>query len=174
MCTDHPLNTFVIRFWQRSEEDSPGWIGQVQHTQSKEYRFFSDLTTLQDFFSEFGVVLTSRNHLIYLEALLGALDRLEMSAAEEDFEKFKENLKTNPAVLRSVVVIGLAAKRLPGMIRYHIPNIPWQEVAKTFSAAANNFDDFHLQRLWQIVKEDIPDIKDSLEQFLRSNHSNIE
>jgi hypothetical protein len=72
MCTDEPLNTFVIRFWQRSPEERPGWVGQAWHMQSKKSCFFLDFPTLQDFFYGFGVVLTDRDTIIYIESILSA------------------------------------------------------------------------------------------------------
>lgn len=173
MSADYPLNTFVIRFWQRSAEDSPGWIGQVQHTQSKECRVFLDITTLQDYFLGFGVVLTSRDSVIYLEAILGAVSRLETFAAEKDFKCFEDSLKTDPSTLWAIDVICLASKRLPLEIFKYLPNIPWHVLDEMRTITTNNLDAFNLQGLWHFVIADIPNIKDRLEQFLSANYPNI-
>ena len=38
----HPLNTFVVRFWQEVGSDRPRWRGQAQHVQSGERIAFAD------------------------------------------------------------------------------------------------------------------------------------
>jgi len=38
----HPLNTFVVRFWQEWGTDHTLWRGQVQHVQSGERAAFAD------------------------------------------------------------------------------------------------------------------------------------
>ena len=95
MCTEQPLNTFVIRFWHRSAEDGPGWVGQIRHVQSEEYSVFIDFAAMQDFIQVFGVELARADLLIQLETILGEMDKVRMLAAGMNFKQFEDRLKTD-------------------------------------------------------------------------------
>lgn len=47
--TGHPLNTFIVRFWQGQGAEGFYWYGQVQHVQSGESLAFIDEQALLSF-----------------------------------------------------------------------------------------------------------------------------
>jgi hypothetical protein len=44
-----PFSTFILRFWQSSENDVPAWRGEVHHIQSGERLAFVDEAALLRF-----------------------------------------------------------------------------------------------------------------------------
>jgi uncharacterized protein with HEPN domain len=45
-----------------------------------------------------------------------------------DFEAFKEDTKTQDAVIRNLEIIGEASGRLPEAVRHAAPGIEWRKV----------------------------------------------
>ncbi len=71
----------------------------------------------------------SRDISLYLKDIL-----LNMGDAEEfirgfSYDQFVSDKKTLNAVLRSIEVIGEAAKNVPDEIRRKYPSVPWKEMA---------------------------------------------
>ena len=95
MCTEQSLNTFVVRFWHRGGEDGPRWVGQIRHVQREEYRGFIDFSAMQNFIQAFGVELARAGLLIYLEAILGAMDKVRILTSGMNFKQFEDRLKTD-------------------------------------------------------------------------------
>ena len=171
MYANDPLNTFVIRFWRRSPEERPGWVGQAWHMQSKKSCLFLDLSTLQDFFCSFGVVLTDRDTIIYIEAILSAMDRLEIFVGEMNYEQFEDSLKTKGKVFQAIELISKVTKNIPIIIRNLFPSTPWQVLTEMTLFDKTNLDEVTLQRLWHLARDDIPDIKNKFEEVLYNNYS---
>ena len=95
-----------------------------------------------------------------------------MSDAEDfisgmSYEQFTNDQKTLNAVLRSIEVIGEAAKNIPDNIRNLYQDIPWREMAGMRDKVIHFYFGVDKEVIWFVVKERIPDLKPLISRLLR-------
>ena len=109
----------------------------------------------------------TRDISVYLKDIL-----LNMGDAEEfiqgfSYDQFVSDKKTLNAVLRSIEVIGEAAKQVPDEIRVKYPSVPWKEMAGMRDKIIHFYFGVDREAVWLVVKERIPGLKPLIEQILR-------
>jgi len=70
-----------------------------------------------------------RNVTLYVMDILQNMQDAETFLLGMTYEEFSSDKKTINAVLRSIEVIGEAAKQIPADIRNKYPFVPWKEMA---------------------------------------------
>ncbi len=70
-----------------------------------------------------------RKAVLYRKDILAAIDSIQAFTAGFDIAAFREDDKTQSAVIRKFEIIGEAAKGLCEVIRTKYPNVPWKEMA---------------------------------------------
>ncbi|MCK4736788.1 MAG: DUF86 domain-containing protein, partial [Methanophagales archaeon] len=65
----------------------------------------------------------------YVQDIVEALGEVEDFTSGMQFEDFVKDKKTINAVVRSLEVIGEAAKKIPDSLRAEHPGIPWKRMA---------------------------------------------
>ena len=67
-------------------------------------------------------------HLLYLEDMLLAMNRIAEYIAGLHFHGFKQDYKTVDAVIRNFEIIGEVSKKIPDFIKKKYPDVPWAEM----------------------------------------------
>lgn len=75
---------------------------------------------------------------------------------------FFADKKIQYAIVRSIEIMGEAAKKIPQDIRDEYPSIPWAEMSKMRDVIAHDYFQLKLDVLWTIIKDKIPEFEDSL------------
>ena len=70
-----------------------------------------------------------RNHRLYLQDILSAMESIEKFVGDMNFGEFKDDDKTSNAVIRKFEIIGEATKHIPDETRKKYSQIPWKEMA---------------------------------------------
>ena len=81
-------------------------------------------------------------------------------------DRFASDKKTLNAVLRSIEVIGEAAKKFPDEIRVKYPSVPWKEMAGMRDKLIHFYFGVDREAVWLVVKERIPALAPLIEQDL--------
>ena len=94
-----------------------------------------------------------------------------MQDAEEfiqgmSYDHFTTDKKTFNAVLRSIEVIGEAAKHIPENLRSKYPTIPWKEMAGMRDKVIHFYFGVNREAVWLAAKERIPALRPLLEKIL--------
>jgi uncharacterized protein with HEPN domain len=108
----------------------------------------------------------SYEFLDFVEDILDAMDKAEVLIEGFTYREFEADFRTNFAVVRALEIIGEAAKRLPMSVREQYPEIPWRGMAGMRDRIIHGYDTVELQIVWDVVKQDIPEIKPQIQQIL--------
>jgi uncharacterized protein with HEPN domain len=60
--------------------------------------------------------------------------------------------------VRLIEIIGEAAAKITQETREAHPEIPWDDIVGTRNRLIHGYEDVDLNIVWQIVKEDLPDV----------------
>ena len=100
-----------------------------------------------------------KENKIFLEHILENIKDIELFTKGVSQEGFNNNKEKQNAVVRSLEIIGEAAKNLSENLKKKYPRVPWKEIAGTRDRIIHHYFGIDLQIIWNIVKIDLPDLK---------------
>jgi uncharacterized protein with HEPN domain len=109
-----------------------------------------------------------RDYRDYLQDILESVDDVESFIRGMSFEEFKRDRKTISAVVRSIEVIGEAAKRIPRSLKAKYKGVPWREMAGMRDKLIHEYFGVDVEILWKTAKDDIPPLKRVVQNMLES------
>ena len=83
------------------------------------------------------------------------------------FDDFKQDKKTVNAVIRSLEIMGEAAKKIPDNLRRKYSKIPWKEMAGIRVKLIHEYHGVDLEIIWKVVKEELPPVKPNILKMLK-------
>lgn len=107
-----------------------------------------------------------RNIVLYLKDIHAAILAIESFVENQDFNGFKEDDKTNSAVIRKFEIIGEAAKNVPDEIQKRYPDIPWREMARMRDKLIHFYFGVQHELVWDTIKGSLPPLKPALEKAI--------
>jgi uncharacterized protein with HEPN domain len=109
----------------------------------------------------------SNEFLDYVEDIVDAMEKAEILLKGVTYDQFESDFRINFAVVRALEIVGEATKRLPMTLRDQYPNIPWKQMAGMRDRIIHGYDTVDLEIVWDVVKQDIPQIKPQIQQILK-------
>ena len=97
-----------------------------------------------------------RTYLDYLEDIEEAMVSACRFVEGMDYASFTEDTRTNFAVVRSIEIIGEAAKNVPSDVQERFRRIPWQDMARMRDKIIHGYFRVRLKVVWDTVTVDIP------------------
>ena len=107
-----------------------------------------------------------RDGSLYLKDILAAIEAIEAFVEDMDFNSFRDDDKTNSAVIRKFEVIGEASKNVPDRLKEQYPLIPWKEMAGMRDRLIHFYFGVDYELVWKTIKNRLPAIKPLLSQIL--------
>ncbi|GAB4358064.1 MAG: hypothetical protein Fur0042_27480 [Cyanophyceae cyanobacterium] len=89
-----------------------------------------------------------------LQFLLDMLQSAELIlayTAQSSKGKFIANIQLQDSVIRRLLVIAEAARRISEATRQSLPDVPWQEINGMRNRLVHEYDDVNLNIVWDVV-----------------------
>lgn len=102
----------------------------------------------------------------YLDDILNSMKEVDEFTKDLTAEKFMGDRKTVNAVIRSLEVIGEAAKKIPEKIRKKYPGIPWKNISGMRDKLIHEYHGVDLETVWVVIKEELPPLKPHIEKMI--------
>lgn len=104
---------------------------------------------------------------LYLEHIHESILKI-MDYTQNGREEFMVNEMAQDAVIRNFEIIGEATKQLSDGIVDQNPEIPWSDMARFRDFLIHHYLGVDLKRVWNVVENHLPDLRDSIEKLLKS------
>lgn len=109
-----------------------------------------------------------KSDLLYLSNIQDCIQRIE-SYTVEGKEKFLETPMIQDAVIRNFEIIGEATKHLSPELKSTYPDVAWKQIAGLRDILIHDYLKVNLNRVWGIIEQNLPQLKQTVEAILRQS-----
>jgi uncharacterized protein with HEPN domain len=103
----------------------------------------------------------------YVKDILTSFEETQEFTRAMEFDAFARDRKTINAVVRSLEVMGEAAKRIPVEIREEYREIPWKGLTGMRDKLIHEYSGVDLEIVWGVVKTELPPLKPLFDRMVR-------
>lgn len=107
-----------------------------------------------------------REYIDYLKDIRDEIHQALAFVSGVSYEEFLENAMLNHAVVRSLEVVGEAAKGIPEDVRQQYPEVPWRRMAGMRDVLIHHYFGVDLEIVWRTATEILPDLAPQVERVL--------
>ena len=100
--------------------------------------------------------------LQFLLDMLQSAELIMTYTAQCSEDEFIENVQLQDSVIRRLLIIAEAARRVSEATRLSLPNISWQEINGMRNRLVHEYDDVNLNIVWNVIQSEIPPIIEEL------------
>ena len=112
--------------------------------------------------------MTPRSYADSIQDMLEAMEDIRDFIQGQNQEAFSKDRKTINAVVRSLGVIGEAAKRIPEELRREHADIPFRYMAGASDKLIHDYTNVDLGMVWNMITVELPPLEQPLRQLLQN------
>ncbi|MDI9431321.1 MAG: DUF86 domain-containing protein [Planctomycetota bacterium] len=105
---------------------------------------------------------------VYLRHILDCISRIEEDTRGGK-ERFLSSHTLQDAVLRNLQTLAESTQRLSEGAKARHPKIEWHRIAAFRNVLVHDYLGVDLDRIWEIVCRDIPELNEAISQMLAGN-----
>jgi uncharacterized protein with HEPN domain len=113
--------------------------------------------------------LPSRNAALCFGEILRSIQRIADFIGPMSFEQYSVDEKTASAVERQLLIVTEASIRLSDEDRELCPGVEWQDMRNLGNRIRHAYHDIDNELIWNIVHEDLPELKRKVEKTLHDH-----
>jgi uncharacterized protein with HEPN domain len=98
---------------------------------------------------------------LYLGHIREAAQRIVMFSSEGEVH-FREDLRTQDAIIRNLQVMGEAVKKVSAETRQAHPDVPWRDIAGMRDRVVHDYFGVSLDIVWDVVVNHVPPLLEVL------------
>ena len=96
-----------------------------------------------------------------------AIEKIESYIVDADFEKFMENSMMRFACIKQMEIIGEASNHISDEVKSQFSTIEWRQIIGMRNVFVHEYFGVDNRIVWEIIKGDIPDLKDKISKVLQ-------
>lgn len=105
---------------------------------------------------------------IRLQHILDAIDEIHKYLISADFSVFLENSMMRFACIKQMEIVGEASNHLSTELKSKFSEIGWGQIVGMRNVFAHEYFGVDSRLVWEIIKNDIPELKEKIELILKS------
>jgi uncharacterized protein with HEPN domain len=108
-----------------------------------------------------------RDYRDYIQDICDSINDIENFIKGMDFKEFSRDKKTINAVIRSIEVMGEAAKKIPKSLKDKHSRIPWKKMAGIRDKLIHEYFGIDIEILWKVAREELSPLKSLIQDVLK-------
>jgi len=105
---------------------------------------------------------------IRLQHIIDAIDEIHKYLIAADLSVFLENSMMRFACIKQMEIIGEASNHLSAELKSKFSDIEWAQIVGMRNVFAHEYFGVDSSLVWEIIKNDIPELKEKIEHILNS------
>ncbi len=94
----------------------------------------------------------------FLLDMLQSAELIIQYTAQCSKDEFFDNIQLQDSVIRRLLVIAEAARRVSETTRQNLVNISWKEINGMRNRLVHEYDDVNLNIVWDVIQQEIPSL----------------